>query len=45
MGVILPGVEVVLADTNAERIGIFATRGTIGSHVYQHALEPHTRQF
>lgn len=38
MGVILPGVEAVLADPNAERIGIIATRGTIGSHVYQHAL-------
>ncbi len=38
MGVILPGVEAALADPNAERIGIIATRGTIGSHVYQHAL-------
>lgn len=38
MGVILPGVEAALADPAAERIGIIATRGTIGSHVYQHAL-------
>ena len=38
MGVILPGVEAALADLAAERIGIIATRGTIGSHVYQHAL-------
>ena len=38
MGVILPGVEAALADPTAERIGIIATRGTIGSHVYQHAL-------
>ncbi len=42
MGVILPGVEAALADPAAERIGIIATRGTIGSHVYQHALA--TRQ-
>lgn len=38
MGVIQPGVEAALADPHAERIGIIATRGTIGSHVYQHAL-------
>lgn len=38
MGVILPGVEAALADPDTERIGIIATRGTIGSHVYQHAL-------
>jgi glutamate racemase len=38
MGVILPGVEAALADPETERIGIIATRGTIGSHVYQHAL-------
>lgn len=38
MGVIAPGVEAALADPDAERIGIIATRGTIGSHVYQHAL-------
>ncbi len=38
MGVIVPGVEAALADSEAERIGIIATRGTIGSHVYQHAL-------
>ena len=38
MGVIVPGVEAALADKDAERIGIIATRGTIGSHVYQHAL-------
>jgi glutamate racemase len=38
MGVIQPGVEAALADPNVERIGIIATRGTIGSHVYQHTL-------
>ncbi len=38
MGVIVPGVEAALADPEAERIGIIATRGTVGSHVYQHAL-------
>ncbi len=38
LGVIEPGVEDVLADPKAERIGIIATRGTIGSHAYQHAL-------
>jgi glutamate racemase len=38
LGVIEPGVEAALADPAAERIGIIATRGTIGSHAYQHAL-------
>ena len=38
LGVIEPGVDAALADPNAERIGIIATRGTIGSHAYQHAL-------
>ena len=38
LGVIEPGVEAALADPKAERIGIIATRGTIGSHAYQHAL-------
>ena len=38
MGVVLPGVEAALEDAEMERIGIIATRGTIGSHVYQHAL-------
>ncbi len=38
MGVIVPGVEAALEDPEAERIGIIATRGTVGSHVYQHAL-------
>ncbi len=38
LGVIEPGVEAALADPRAERIGIIATRGTIGSHAYQHAL-------
>lgn len=38
IGVIEPGVEAALADQDAERIGIIATRGTIGSHAYQHAL-------
>lgn len=38
IGVIQPGVEAVLEDENAARIGIIATRGTIRSHAYQHAL-------
>jgi len=38
MGVIVPGVEAALSNPDSERIGIIATRGTIGSHVYQHAL-------
>ncbi len=38
LGVIEPGVDAALACPNAERIGIIATRGTIGSHAYQHAL-------
>jgi glutamate racemase len=38
LGVIEPGVEAALDCPNAERIGIIATRGTIGSHAYQHAL-------
>jgi len=38
LGVIEPGVEAALANPNVERIGIIATRGTIGSHAYQHAL-------
>ncbi len=38
LGVIEPGVDAALADPGAERIGIIATRGTIGSHAYQHAL-------
>ncbi|MCX6877216.1 MAG: glutamate racemase [Verrucomicrobia bacterium] len=38
LGVIEPGVAAALADPKAERIGIIATRGTIGSHAYQHAL-------
>jgi glutamate racemase len=28
----------VLADPEAQRVGIIATRGTIASHAYQHAL-------
>jgi glutamate racemase len=43
MGVIAPGVEAVLADKDAERIGIIATRGTISSHAYQHALATRKR--
>ena len=43
MGVIEPGVEAVLADEAAERIGIIATRGTIQSHAYQHALATRKR--
>lgn len=38
LGVIEPGVEAALADPLAERIGVIATRGTIESHAYQHAL-------
>ncbi|MBX3742700.1 MAG: glutamate racemase [Akkermansiaceae bacterium] len=38
IGVIQPGVEAVLEDDGAARIGIIATRGTIRSHAYQHAL-------
>jgi glutamate racemase len=43
MGVIEPGVEAALADKDAERIGIIATRGTIQSHAYQHALATRKR--
>ncbi len=38
IGVIEPGVNAALANPDAERIGIIATRGTIRSHAYQHAL-------
>jgi glutamate racemase len=38
LGVIEPGVEAALSSPNTERIGIIATRGTIRSHAYQHAL-------
>jgi glutamate racemase len=38
LGVIEAGVDAALANPAAERIGIIATRGTIGSHAYQHAL-------
>ena len=38
LGVIEPGVTAALADPRTERIGIIATRGTIRSHAYQHAL-------
>lgn len=38
IGVIQPGVEAALDDPAASRIGIIATRGTIRSHAYQHAL-------
>jgi glutamate racemase len=38
LGVIEAGVDAALANSDAERIGIIATRGTIGSHAYQHAL-------
>jgi len=38
IGVIEPGVEAVLSDQAAQRVGIIATRGTIRSHAYQHAL-------
>ena len=38
LGVIEPGVEAVLADEAAARVGVIATQGTIRSHAYQHAL-------
>lgn len=38
LGVIEPGVEAALSCPGALRIGIIATRGTISSHAYQHAL-------
>lgn len=38
LGVIEAGVESALSDPAAERVGIIATRGTIRSHAYQHAL-------
>lgn len=38
LGVIEAGVDAALANPQAERIGIIATRGTIASHAYQHAL-------
>jgi glutamate racemase len=38
LGVIEPGVEAALSCPDAQRIGIIATRGTIRSHAYQHAL-------
>lgn len=38
LGVIEAGVDAALAHSDAQRIGIIATRGTIASHAYQHAL-------
>lgn len=38
LGVIEPGVDAVLKDLTTDRVGIIATRGTIRSHAYQHAL-------
>jgi glutamate racemase len=38
IGVIDAGVEAVLADPAVERVGLIATRGTVQSHAYQHAL-------
>jgi glutamate racemase len=38
IGVIEAGVDAVLANPQAARIGIIATQGTIRSHAYQHAL-------
>jgi glutamate racemase len=43
MGVIAPGVEAALANADADRIGIIATRGTISSHAYQHELAKRKR--
>ena len=38
LGVIESGVQATLADPDTDRVGIIATRGTIRSHAYQHAL-------
>lgn len=38
IGVIEPGVQAALAEPSCQRVGIIATRGTIRSHAYQHAL-------
>ncbi|MBB5352842.1 glutamate racemase [Haloferula luteola] len=38
IGVIESGVEATLADPETDRVGIIATRGTVRSHAYQHAL-------
>ncbi|MEP4078193.1 glutamate racemase [Haloferula sp.] len=38
LGVIESGVKAALADPSTDRVGIIATRGTIRSHAYQHAL-------
>jgi glutamate racemase len=38
LGVIESGVEAALSDPATDRVGIIATRGTIRSHAYQHAL-------
>ncbi|MGB6221240.1 glutamate racemase [Haloferula sp.] len=38
IGVIESGVKAALADPDTDRVGIIATRGTIRSHAYQHAL-------
>ena len=38
IGVIEAGVESALSDPAAGRVGIIATRGTVRSHAYQHAL-------
>jgi glutamate racemase len=38
IGVIEPGVQAALAEASCQRVGIIATRGTIRSHAYQHAL-------
>lgn len=38
LGVIESGVHATLADPETDRVGIIATRGTIRSHAYQHAL-------
>jgi len=43
LGVIEPGVEAVLSMPEVERVGIIATRGTISSHAYQHALATRRR--
>ena len=43
MGVIEPGVQAALANADADRIGIIATRGTIQSHAYQHELATRKR--
>jgi len=38
IGVIEAGIDAALDNPNCQRVGVIATRGTIRSHAYQHAL-------